>query len=144
MSETHLTATQAKAATLLCYNTQRAVAKILNVSPRTITRWRRLPAFVHLFQETADVVREWSLATISKLTRKAVRALHRNLKCGDPRAEIAAARVILDLARLDKGERDVKELTAAIESAEAVVREREGPRHIAWQNANANDGHTAA
>jgi hypothetical protein len=53
----------------------------------------------------------------------AVKTLHRHLSCGDPRAEVRAARTILDLSN-KLAERDLLERVTALESRLKGTRRR--------------------
>ncbi|HYI96509.1 MAG TPA: hypothetical protein VEX68_23405 [Bryobacteraceae bacterium] len=71
-------------------------AKSINIAPETLRSWLKKPEF----SAALDAAREEALSeTINQLrlaSQNAVKALSRNLRCGVPAAEIAAARAILD------------------------------------------------
>lgn len=123
----NLTEQQVKAALLLAYYSHRKVAMILGIGTTTICRWKRIPAFVQAHQEACEMVRKWSLSRGLKLAEEAVAALRRNLRCGEPRDEIAAAKAILDVGKEYLDEADQKQI---IQSLKRLEERSNGPAQV--------------
>ena len=68
------------------------------VSESTLLRWLADPAFKARYREGRHQVVEQAVSALQRAAMKAVDALERNLACGAPPSEIAAARAVLDQA----------------------------------------------
>jgi hypothetical protein len=95
-----------------------AAAKKAGVSLTTLARWKREPAFQESLRAARAELVEESLGLLQLAATGAVAALARNLQCGKPSSEIAAALGVLDrlvrstelfnfAARLEELERQV-------------------------------------
>lgn len=113
-------------AALVSARTIGEAAKQVGVSERTLKTWMQDPVFAEKLQQArAEVFRD-AIAGIQAAATEAVATLQRNMKCGDPRVEVQAARVVLDCGLkthevFDQDER-LKKLEAAL--AELEGRER--------------------
>ena len=93
--------TKNKCAELLATSTdtQKEIAQLLDISDRTISRWRKEPGFFDLIEEFQKI------STLDRLRRykaganKALDKLLDLLECGDPKVELAAAKEIIRLAK---------------------------------------------
>lgn len=100
MSKKIPSTTKKKCAELLATNadTQKDIAQVLDISDRTISRWKEDPKFVELIEkfqrrETLDRLRRYKAGA-----NKAFQKLLDLLECGDPKVELAAAKEIIRLA----------------------------------------------
>jgi DNA-binding MurR/RpiR family transcriptional regulator len=89
-------------------------AAAAGVNEATVWRLIQRQDFQQRYREAQAKVFDGALGTLQGVTTEAVAALQRNLSCGTPSAEVAAAKAILDFTMkarelLDLGDR-VKEL----------------------------------
>lgn len=89
-------------------------AAAAGVNEATVWRLMQREDFQQRYREAQGKVFDGALGTLQGVTTEAVATLQRNLSCGTPSAEVAAAKTILDFTMkarelLDLGER-VKEL----------------------------------
>lgn len=92
-----LPADQEKAlAALLTCRTIGATAKKAGVTARTLHRWLNDPVFRQAYLAARRQVLEQATSVLQRASAAAVTALEKNLTCGTPTAEIAAAKAILD------------------------------------------------
>lgn len=96
------------------------------VSEGTLIRWMKDPAFDAAYRQARRAVVERSIGRLSQASGKAVEALQRNLDCGAPPAEIAAARAILDKAIQGL---DLSDLQAKVGKLETLLRQLKGEKH---------------
>ncbi len=82
-------------AALLLKPTLETAAQEAGISETTLWRWLQQSAFQKSYRKARRQVVEGAAARLQQATGAAVEALERNLKCGEPSAEIAAAREIL-------------------------------------------------
>ncbi len=95
--EAELPADQEKAlAALLTCRTIGAAAKKAGVGERTLHRWLNDPVFRQAYLAARRQVLEQATSVLQRASASAVAALQKNLSCGTPAAEIAAAKAILD------------------------------------------------
>ena len=99
---------------LLANPTIKGAAEAAGVNESTVWRLMQREDFQKRFREAQDKVFDGALGSLQGATAAAVACLVRNLSCGSPAAEVAAAKTILDFTMkarelLDLGER-VKEL----------------------------------
>src|SRR3954449_132082 len=88
--------TEAAITALLTCPTIEAAAAQTGVSPATLRRWLAEPSFQARFRSARRQVVEQAIAQLQQGTSEAVAALRRNLQCGVPAAEIAAAKAVID------------------------------------------------
>src|SRR4051794_7588577 len=85
-------------AALLSEPTIARAATRVGVSESTLLRWLAEPSFRSRYRDARRQVVELAVAGLQQATGDAVEALGRNLRCGVPASEIAAARAVLDFA----------------------------------------------
>lgn len=85
-------------AALLSEPTVTAAAQKIGVDLNTLTRWMQEPEFSSLYRAARRQVVEAAVSNLQQATSEAVDALRRNLTCGTPAAEIAAAKAVIDFA----------------------------------------------
>jgi hypothetical protein len=83
---------------LMTEPTQADAARKVGVSPRTMKNWMADPTFQSAYRAARRQLVEQSVAWLQRSMLQAAATLRRNLKCGRPAAEIAAAVAILDRA----------------------------------------------
>lgn len=83
---------------LLTCSTLEAAAEQAGIVPSTLRRWLVEPAFQQRFREARRQAVEQAVAALQRAASESVETLQRNLTCGVPTAEIAAAKAILDQA----------------------------------------------
>lgn len=98
-----------------------AAARRLGVTARTVRRWRTRPEVQAALGEARRALVTRGVTRLCRATDAAARRLRRNLRCGQPAVEVAAAKAILDAATkavevLDLAER-VERLEAALTDA---------------------------
>jgi|SRR6266446_4040856 len=81
---------------LLAHPTMPAAAKAAGVSETTLWRWLRRHDFRKQYAEAQANVFNSALGSLQGASTEAVDCLRRNLSCGNPNAEVGAARTILD------------------------------------------------
>ncbi len=82
---------------LLTERTQEKAAQKAGVSPATLRRWFRLPAFVTAYRLARRDAVESAFGQLQRGTADAVATLTRNLRCGNPSVEVRAAATIIEL-----------------------------------------------
>ena len=82
---------------LLVRPTIRQAAEDAGVSLATAFRWRRQPKFRSRLDELRRASFEQGLCNLQSLGTEAVETLRRNLSCGKPSVEVAAAAKIVDI-----------------------------------------------
>ena len=95
------------------------------VSESTLLRWLAEPSFKARYRDARRQVVELAVTGLQQAIGDAVAALGRNLKCGVPASEIAAARTILDLAVKGIELVDLAERVEALEQASELAAQRE-------------------
>jgi hypothetical protein len=85
-------------AALLSKPTIEAAAKKAGISESTLLRWLAEPSFKARYRDARRQVVEMAVCQLQTATSDAVESLSRNLKCGVPASEIAAAKAVLDFA----------------------------------------------
>jgi hypothetical protein len=83
---------------LLSEPTIEAAARKAGVSYRTLKSWLTRPEFQAAYRDARRQLVEQSVAWLQRTALQAAATLRRNLRCGKPAAEIAAAVAILDRA----------------------------------------------
>jgi predicted DNA-binding transcriptional regulator AlpA len=106
---------------LLSQPTIAKAAKVAGVSESTLWRWMQERDFQKAYREAQNKVFDGSLGTLQCATTSAVESLKRNLSCGNPNAEVAAARTILDFTMKA---RELIELTDKVSHLERVLNQR--------------------
>src|SRR5215470_10392529 len=86
---------KAVAALLETATVEQAAARA-GVGLRTLKRYLADPDFLRLYREARRQIVEGAVSRLQQLCLQAVLALHRNLTCGHPAAEIRAAATVLD------------------------------------------------
>jgi hypothetical protein len=130
-----LTRTQEKAiAALLAERTIQNAAARAKISERTLMYWLKQPAFAAEYRAARQRVVEHAVGILQSASSLAVDTLVRNLTCGRPGAEIAAANHLLEKSLQAVEQFDV---LSRLEVLEARAREQEGAAY-AYRNAQAN------
>lgn len=73
-------------------------AKKAGVSEETLHRWLKQPDFKARYREARQQVVRHAVTRLQSATTQAVETLERNMGCGNPSVEVAAARAVLDRA----------------------------------------------
>ena len=102
-------------AALLACPTLEAAAERAGIDPATLRRWLADPSFAARYRAARRQVVEQAVSALQRAAGESVEALQRNLTCGTPTAEIAAAKAILDQAFRGM---EVLDLAARIEQLE--------------------------
>jgi DNA-binding MurR/RpiR family transcriptional regulator len=89
---------EAALAALLSVPTIAEAATLAGISESTLLRWLQEPTFQQRYRAARREVVEHAISGLQQATGEAVEALRRNLTCGVPSSEIAAARAIIDQA----------------------------------------------
>jgi hypothetical protein len=85
-------------AALLSEPTIAKAATTAGISEPTLLRWLAEPEFQRRYREARRQVVEQAVSALQRAAGESVESLQRNLTCGVPSAEIAAAKAILDQA----------------------------------------------
>ena len=85
-------------AALLSEPTIEQAATTAGISEPTLWRWLADPSFKARYREARRQVVEQAVSALQRAAGESVEALRRNLTCGAPTAEIAAAKAILEQA----------------------------------------------
>jgi hypothetical protein len=93
------------------------------VSARTLKTWLTQPDFLAAYRAARRQIVEAAVTRLQQVCLQAVLALHRNLSCGKPTAEIAAARAILEQAIQGVDLYDLAGRVEALERQEAQRKE---------------------
>ena len=105
-------------AALLTHGTVRDAAKACKVGEATLFRWLQIPSFHERYTAARREVLQAALTMLQSVARAAVATLARNLKCGVPSTEVAAARAILDTAIRAH---ELEEMTQRVEALEQML-----------------------
>src|SRR5215207_9913631 len=89
---------EAALAALLSEPTIAAAAAKADIGESTLLRWLAEPAFKARYRDARRQVVELAVTGLQQATSEAVESLTRNLTCGVPASEIAAAKAIIDFA----------------------------------------------
>ncbi len=108
---------EAAIAALLAEPTIDAAARQAGIAESTLRGWLRDPDFQRRYRDARRQVVEQAITAIQRATGEAVEALRRNLTCGVPAAEIAAAKAIMDQAVKGVELVDLAERVGALEQA---------------------------
>jgi hypothetical protein len=87
----------ALAALLACSTIDKA-AEAAGIAGSTLRGWLADPVFQHRYRAARRQVVEHAISGLQQAAGEAVEALRRNLQCGVPASEIAAAKAIIDQA----------------------------------------------
>src|SRR3954447_6936436 len=90
--------TEAALAALLACPTIEAAAEQVGIASATLRRWLAEDDFQRRYRAARRQVVEQAVAQLQQGTSEAVAALRRNLNCGTPSAEIAAAKAVIDIS----------------------------------------------
>jgi hypothetical protein len=104
-------------AALLSEPTLALAATKADISESTLKRWLGEPSFKARYREARHQVVEQAVAALQQAAGQAVETLRRNLTCGVPPSEIAAARAILDQTFRSLETVDLLERIEALEAA---------------------------
>jgi hypothetical protein len=115
---------QAISALLACPTIEAAAEKV-GIAPATLRRWLTDPAFQQRYRAARRQVVEQAIAQLQRGTSEAVTALRRNLQCGVPAAEIAAAKAVMDYSVKAIELVDLVERVEQLEQAASATSERE-------------------
>ena len=85
-------------AALLSQPTLAQAAQQAGISESTMLRWLADPAFKARYREARRQVVELAVTNLQQSTADAVDTLTRNLQCGTPASEIAAAKSIMNIS----------------------------------------------
>lgn len=116
-------------AALASGNTRAEAAALANVTEATIYNWLNEESFADRLKQTQRRMFENAVSELQAASLDAISALRRNLTCGEPRAENAAATAILNncyrlteqvalLERLETLEKAVEEKTYEIKKSD--------------------------
>lgn len=83
-------------AALLTHSTICSAAKAIGIGEKTLYRWIRDEKFARAYKEARNRAVEDAVDGLRHLTKDALAALGRNMECGIPSTEVAAARVVFD------------------------------------------------
>jgi hypothetical protein len=113
-------------AALLAEPTIPRAAATAGVSESTLLRWLAEPSFKARYRDARRRVVELAVTGLQQAMSDAVATLGRNLRCGVPSSEIAAAKAVLDFAVKGVELIDLAERVEALEQAseQASARER--------------------
>ena len=120
--------TEAALTALLACPTIEAAAQQAGIAPATLRRWLAEDDFGRRYRSARRRVVEQAIAQLQQGTSEAVAALRRNLDCGTPSAEIAAAKAIIDQAVKGVELVDLAERVAVLEHAAAAASTKESRR----------------
>ena len=120
--------TEAAILALLAEPTIEAAAGRAGVSKSTLLRWQQNPSFRDRYRAARRAIVEGSIGRLQQATGAAVEALQRNLTCGVPAGEIAAAKAIIDQALRGVELVDLAERVEALEQAAEAVGTAGQPR----------------
>lgn len=81
---------------LLTCRTHAEAAEAAKIGPATLTRWLADRDFLAAYRSARRSVVESAIGRLQQAATSAVDALARNLSCGRPTAEVAAAKAILE------------------------------------------------
>ena len=81
---------------LLTHTELRAAAKAIGIRHETLSRWMHLESFREAYAQARRAALDQTIDLLRIASREAVETLQRNLQCGDPMIENAAAKVILE------------------------------------------------
>lgn len=109
--------TEAAIVALLAHPTMPEAAKAAGVSETTLWRWLQRDDFRTKYREAQSKVFDGALGSLHGATTEAVDCLRRNLSCGNPSAEVQAARTILDYTLKARELFDLENRIALLEAA---------------------------
>jgi len=109
--------TEAAIVALLAHPTMPEAAKAAGVSETTLWRWLQRDDFRKKYREAQEKVFDGALGSLHGATTEAVTCLRRNLSCGNPSAEVHAARTILDYTLRARELFDLENRIALLEAA---------------------------
>jgi hypothetical protein len=109
--------TEAAIVALLAHPTMPDAAKAAGVSETTLWRWLQRDDFRKRYREAQEKVFDGALGSLHGATTEAVNCLRRNLSCGNPSAEVHAARTILDYTLRARELFDLEDRIALLEAA---------------------------
>jgi hypothetical protein len=112
-------------AALLSEPTIALAAAKASVSESTLLRWLAEPSFKARYRDARRQVVELAVTGLQQATSEAVEALSRNMRCGVPASEIAAAKAVLDFAVKGVELVDLAERVEALEQASERATEQE-------------------
>jgi hypothetical protein len=115
------------AALLACSTIDRA-AEAAGIAGSTLRCWLADPAFQRRYRDARRQVVEHAISGLQQAAGEAVEALRRNLQCGVPASEIAAAKAILDQAVKGVELVDLAERVEQLEQAAAAANPTGGRR----------------
>ncbi len=104
-------------AALLTEKDIRSAAVKAGVSEATVFRWLAEDDFKAEYRRLRRDAVEQAAAQIQQVSSEAVEALRKNLACGNPSAEIAAARIILENAYKAIDLMDIQQRLEMLENA---------------------------
>jgi hypothetical protein len=111
-------------AALLSEPTIALAAKKAGIGESTLLRWMAEPTFKARYRAARREVIEHAVSTLQQGAATAVATLTRNLACGLPASEIAAAKAVLDFAVKGVELVDLTERIEALEQAATSSDER--------------------
>src|SRR5262245_48277762 len=106
---------------LLAHPTIPGAAKAAGVSDSTLWRWLQDRDFQSEYRQARRQMVEKAIGELQNACSEAVTTLRRNLLCGQPAVEVAAARVILDQATKGIELTDLIERVAQLELREKIA-----------------------
>lgn len=112
-------------AALLSEPTIAEAASKAGIGESTLLRWMAEPSFRARYRAARRQVVEQAISQLQQGTSEAVAALRRNLGCGVPASEIAAARAMIDISVKAIELTDLAERIETLEQAAEQAAERE-------------------
>jgi hypothetical protein len=109
---------------ILAAPTLTAAAKQIKVAPRTLKNWLRRPEFRAELKTAGQCVFQDSLTRLSGATMRAVTALNRAMRSGNPAVQVRAAVAILELSMKAREQSDLADRIDAIEKSHGLPDQR--------------------
>lgn len=100
---------------LISEDTHQEAAEAAGISPSTLRRWQKQPAFRAEYRAERRRLMETAVGLLQSKAMAAVEALERNLNCGVASVEVRAASAILDRALKGVELYDIVERIEALE-----------------------------
>ena len=83
-------------AALLTHSRIHEAAKAIKVDSDTLRGWLKIPEFAEAYEAARREALDETVSALRLASQDAVRTLQRNMRCGQPAVEVAAAKCILD------------------------------------------------
>jgi hypothetical protein len=130
-----LTSRQEKAITaLLATDTLGQAAQQVGVTERTLRNWLATPEFAAAYRAARQRVVEQAIGILQSASIQAVATLIKNLNCGRPASEIAAANSLLERSTAAIEQFDILSRLEALEAQAAL----KGANHASYNGTQTN------